>query len=161
MKLRWLLADVEKVRVEALELPWRALFSDGLGHKDARVKDERKHTVVTVDFQFTECEGSDVWLVRSDSGSHRDRIVWVVGDREGPREEARQLIRSERMIERYGSRSFAPGDQKQRLLAEERSRQEDAKARLGEAVKRAFRAGELYFRGRQESPRETGASLRR
>lgn len=157
--VRWSLADVEKVRVEALELPWRALFSDGLGHKDARVKDERKHTVVTVDFQFTEKERGDAWLVRSDAPSHRDRIVWAVGEREGPREEARQLIRSERMIERYGSRSFAPGDEKQRLLAEERSRQEYAKARLGDAVKRAFMAGELYFRGRQESPREMGSSF--
>lgn len=154
--LRWLLPDVEKARVEALELPWRALFSDGLGHKDARVKDERKHTVVTVDFQFTEKEGADTWIVRSDAASHRDRIVWVVGDREGPREEARQLIRSERMIERYGNRSYAPGDEKQRLLSDERSREGDAKTRLAEVVKRAFMAGELYFRGRQESPRELG-----
>jgi hypothetical protein len=157
--LRWLIADVDKVRVEALELPWRALFSDGLGHKEARVKDERKHTVVTVDLQFTDRASSDAWIVRSDSASHRDRIVWVVGDREGPREEARQLIRSERMIERHGNRSFAPGDEKQRLLADERGRQEGAKTRLAEAVKRAFMAGELYFRGRQESARETGPSF--
>lgn len=157
--LRWLLADVDKVRVDALELPWRAFFSDGLGQKDARVKDERKHTVVTVDFQFSEGEGSDVWIVRSDNPSHHERIVWVVGDREGPREEARQLIRSDRMIERYGNRTFAPGDEKQRLLSDERSRQEDAKTRLAESIKRAFMAGELYFRGRQESPRDMGASF--
>ncbi|MEY4544275.1 MAG: hypothetical protein RL685_470, partial [Pseudomonadota bacterium] len=157
--LRWVLGDVDKPRVESLELPWRALFSDGLGHADARVKDERKHTVVTIDFQFTEGANSDTWIVRSDSASHRDRIVWVVGEREGPREEARQLIRSERMIERYGNRAFGPGDEKQRLLADERGRQEDAKQRLAEAVKRAFMAGELYFRGRQESPRELGAGF--
>jgi hypothetical protein len=151
--LRWLLGDVDKVRLDALELPWRAFFSDGLGQKDARVKAENKHTVVTVDFQFTD-EGGDPWIVRSDGANHRDRIVWVVGDREGPREEARQLIRSERMVERHAARSGVPGDEKQRLLADERSRLEEARTRLSEAVKRGFMAGELYFRGRQVNPRD-------
>lgn len=157
--LRWLIPDVAKVRVDALELPWRALFSDGLGHRDARVKDERKHTVVTVDFQFTEGDGPDAWIVRSDDALHRDRIVWIVGDREGPREEARRLIRSARMVDHYGNRTFAPGDEKQRLLMDERARLEDAQAQLREAVKRAFMAGTLYFRGRQESPKELGGEF--
>lgn len=156
--LRWAFADVDKVRLDGLELPWRAFFSDGLGQKDARIRDERKHTVVTADFQFTQKDGGDTWIVRSDTGLHRDRIVWVVGDRDAARDEARQLIRSERMVERYGARP-PRGDERQRLMADERSRLESAKERLTEAVKNGFMAGELYFRGRQVSPRDLGTSF--
>jgi hypothetical protein len=63
------------------------------------------------------------------------------------------------MVERYAARPSVPGDEKQRLLADERSRLDEAKTRLADAVKRGFMAGELYFRGRQVSPRDLAPSF--
>ena len=158
-QLGLLLGDAEKPSLAGAGVPWLALFSDEVRARDVHIKDERKHTVVTADFQFTRGERADVWVPRSDSPTHRDRIVWVVGDVDGPRHAATKLVQSERMIERYAARQSSMGDDKQRLLIDERSRRDAAQGALKEAVMAAFMAGELYFRGRQRSPRSAGATF--
>lgn len=154
-----LLGDAERPSLQGLSLPWLALFSDSVRSKDVHIKDERKYTVVTVDFQFTKGEGAEQWVPRSDTQAYRDRIVWVAGDVDAARHAAKKLVRSERMIERYGGRQSSLSDDKQRLLIEERSRMDTARRELTEAVKGAFMAGQLYFRGRERSPRDVGATF--
>jgi tetratricopeptide (TPR) repeat protein len=156
--LGWLFADVERPALEGFSLPWLAFFSDTFGARDVRIKDERKHTVVTVDFQFTKSEGADHWIPRSGSSPYSDRIIWVAGDLDGPRDAARKVVRSHRMLERYASRP-TPLPEEQRLLTEERNRYDNAKKELAESVKAAFMAGELYFRERGSTPRELGSSF--
>lgn len=154
-----LVGDAKTPTFPGLTVPWLAMFSDNLGAKDVRIKDERKHMVVTVDFQFTKGEGPEQWVPRSDSPAYRDRVVWVVAEVDSVRYAATKLLRSDRMIERYGNRQSSLPDDKRNLLVDERNRQGTAKEELNEAVKSAFMAGQLYFRGRQTSPRDVGASF--
>ena len=155
--LPWLVGD--EAVLSGVKVPWLALFSDNLGAKDVRIKDERKHMVVTVDFQFTKGEGPDQWVPRSDSSAYRDRIVWVIAELDSVRFASTKLVRSARMIERYGSRQSSLPEDKRNLLMDERNRLEAAQKELIEAVSSAFMAGQLYFRGRQTSPRDVGASF--
>src|SRR5512133_1214960 len=78
--LTHLLASADKARLENVELPWLALYSDSADARDERLKDERKYTVVTVDFQFTKGASADTWVPQSDTAKYRDRVVWVTGD---------------------------------------------------------------------------------
>ncbi|KYF76807.1 hypothetical protein BE11_22350 [Sorangium cellulosum] len=157
--LEQLLAAADKPTLQSVSLPWLALFSDSVRAKDVHIKDERKYTVVTVDFQFTKGEGAEQWVPRSDTQAYRDRIVWVVGSMDAVRHAASKLVRSERMIELNSHRQGSPGDERQRLLMDERHRFDSAQRELTEAVKAGFMAGQLYFRGRERSPRDVGASF--
>ncbi len=154
-----LLRDAEGAKLENLTLPWLALFSDSLGQRDVHMKDERKYTVVTVDFQYTKGERADVWVPRSDTSQYRDRMVWVTGDVESVGYAATKLLQSARMVERYGNNPSSLTEERQRLLRDERDRLELAIRELREAVQSAFMSGQLYFRGRQTNPRDLSASF--
>jgi hypothetical protein len=153
-----LIRDTTNAQVEGVGLPWLAFFSDSYGARDVRIRDERKHTVVTVDLQFRKGDGSEAWIDLSDSASHRDRIVWVVGDLDGPRDAARKLLRSQRMVQNYESRQASLGE-RQRLLMEERNRSDALKIELLDAVRQAFFSGHIYFRGRETQPKDVGTSF--
>src|SRR5690606_37409132 len=99
------------------------------------------------------------WVSRSDSGNLRNRIIWVTGESEGPREAVTKLVRAERMIERYDGREASLSPDKRRFLTEERNNQEDAQRALKKAVEQGFLEGTLYFRGMDYEAREHGTSL--
>jgi hypothetical protein len=151
--------DVDGAKLEHLTLPWLVLYSDDLGEREVRIKDERKYTVVTVDLQFTKGQGMDVWVPRSDTSQYRDRLIWVVRDLDSVAYAATKLIRSQRMVERYGNNPSSLTDERQRLLRDERDRLDAAKAELREVVQAAFMAGQLFFRGRQTNPQDLGATF--
>ncbi|MEI9942162.1 MAG: BREX system P-loop protein BrxC [Pseudomonadota bacterium] len=156
--LELLMGDVDKPKLGETGISWRAFYSDGYGQKDARVKDERKHTVVTVDFQLSKKRSGEHWVPLSAQG-YADRIFWVVGDTDGPMDAAAQLIRSERMVERYGTRQSSLGELRGHLLIDERNRTDHYKVRLQEAVKAAFMAGQFFFRGRKTTAAELGSTF--
>lgn len=156
--LEWLMGDVDKPKLGGVGVTWRAFYSDGYGQKDARVKDERKYTVVTVDFQLSKRKSGEHWIPLSAQG-FTDRIFWIAGDVDLAMEAAAQLIRSERMVERHGGRQSSLGDERAHLLIDERNRLDHAKERLQEAVKTCFMAGQFYFRGGKATPNEHGNSF--
>lgn len=157
--LHTILGDVDKVQLESLALPWVVLYSDHLGAREVHVRDVAKlQTVLTVDLQLTKGEGSDVWVVRSDQSTHKNRIVWVAGDSEGVRHAATKLLRSARMIERYGGRQTLEAE-KQGLLIDERNRHDAAERELYGAIKDAFMAGRFYFRGRETQAKDVGSAF--
>jgi hypothetical protein len=153
-----LLDDAESPALGKLELPWLALFSDTYGSQDARLRDERKHTIMTVDFQLAKGE-PEKWVALSDDAAHRDRILWIIGELDAPREAARKLLRSARMVEDRGRNASSLGDERQRLLMEERNRVTAARSELADAVRKAFMAGQFYFRGRHFNPKDHGNSF--
>lgn len=150
--------STEKVSVGKLPLSWLAFFSDDSGTRDKRLHDEKKPTAITLDFQLTRAQGADEWIPRSATGALKERIVWVVGDQDALVHAARKLIRSHRMVDRYGSRQTNDPD-RQRLLIQERNDEDTARRELGDAVRAAFMAGRIYFSGEQIAPRDEGAAL--
>lgn len=159
--LGWGLAEAEKADLNGVGLPWLAWFSTSNGVSDAQVKGERSPTRVEVDFRYvhpTDARKED-WVSKSDSELLRNRLVWVTGDVEGPREAAQEFVRGARMVDKYeGSReSLSP--EKRRLLTEEMNRQDEIRRKLAEAVERAFMEGTLYFRGKDYVAKDHGASL--
>lgn len=159
--LGYLVADVEKADLNGLPVPWHAWFSTSVGVSDVSLKTERSPTRVEADFRYVDSSDAkrDEWVVRSDSEVFRNRIVWVVGDTDGPREAAREYVRSERMLDKYkGSQESLPAD-KRRFLAEEFNRCDDARKALKTAVERAFLEGAIYFRGKEYAVRDYGSTL--
>lgn len=154
-----LLNDTPGASLGKVALPWLAFFSDSYGSRDARIRDERKHTVVCVDFQFLKGDGNEAWLALSETGVHRDRILWVAGDLDAPRELARKVLRSARMVEDRGRNASSMTDERRRLLRDESDRLVVARRELVEAVRQAFLQGQLYFRGRSASPKDLGHSF--
>ncbi len=157
--LTHLLEDTTGPKLNNLTLPWLGLFTDGFQAREVHIKDERKHTVVTVDFQLTRAD-ADQWVARSDGNTHRDRIVWVVGELDAVRDAATRLERSAKMVHTHEGRQSSLPDDKQRLLVEERNRMESAEKDLSEAVQAAFMSGDLYFRGVRVEPRGHGTSFK-
>ena len=159
--LGWSLGELEKPDLNGVGIPWLAWFSASNGMSDAQIKSERSPTRIEVDFRYVHpSEGKkEDWVPRSDSPAFRNRVVWVVGDPDGPREAAIEYVRSEHMIEKYkGSQESLPTD-KRRFLTEEFNRYDDSRKALRAAVERAFLDGTLYFRGKDYTAKESGSSL--
>jgi hypothetical protein len=153
-----LLKEAESPSLGKLELPWLAFFSDSYGSRDARIRDERRHTIMTVDFQLAKGD-PDSWGALSDDAAHHDRILWVVGDLDGPREAARRVLRSTKIIEDRGRNAATLTDDRQRLLMEERNRLVASQRDLADAVRTAFLQGQFYFRARPFTPKDFGQTF--
>jgi hypothetical protein len=154
-----LMSAAEKVELSGMDVPWLVLFTDNVGSRERHLRDPRKPTVITLDLQFTKGTGAEVWVPRSDTPPHRDRVIWVFGDVDGPKHVAERIVRSLRMIDRYGHRESSLRDEESRLLIEERNRCDGAQQELREELEAALLSGELFFRGRQTSPREHGTTF--
>ena len=144
--LEWLMGEVDKPKLAGVGITWRAFYSDGYSLKDARVKDERKYTVVTVDFQLSKRRSGEHWIPLSQQG-FADRIFWVAGDADDATNAAAQLIRSERMVERLrpasklaGRRGSAPFDRR----AQPARPRQGTPARGGESL---LHVGSVLFPG--------------
>jgi hypothetical protein len=152
----------ERPRWKGRSFPWTLWFSDGRQANDVKLQDSREDSTVTVDFRFLgrkEDRVSTQWVPKSDQEQLRNRLIWVVGESASIDENARQLARSERMLERYRPRRESLTREKQRLLIEEEARFDELEARVRTAVAEAFLEGTLYFRGQQLRPRDAGSAF--
>lgn len=144
------------------KFPWTLWFSDGRQAHDVKLQDPREDSTLAVDFRFLakkEDRSSAAWAPRSDQEPLRNRLLWVVGE-PGPIEEhARQLARSERMLERYRPRLSSLTREKQRLFFEEEARFDDLAGRMRDAVAEAFLQGTAFFRGQTFQPREAASTF--
>lgn len=152
-----LIADHDRVEVAGLPLAWLVFYSDNVGTKDARLRDERKPTAVTVDFQLTKGEGRDEWVPRSATPAYRERVVWVVGDQDALRHAGVKLVRSLKIIDSYSGKTTNDPDT-ERLLRQERNDEDASRRELVEAVKSAFMAGNIYFGGEHTEARAERAA---
>lgn len=152
----------ERPRWKGRAFPWTLWFSDGKQVHDAKLQDTREDSTVAVDFRFLGRKDerlSTVWVPKSDQDLLRNRLIWVVGESSTIEDHARQLARSDRMLERYRPRRESLSREKQRLLIEEEARHEELDARVRAAVAESFVEGTTYFRGQQLRPREAGGSF--
>ena len=149
----------DRPRWKGRSFPWTLWFSDGRQAHDVKLQDAREDSTVAVDFRFLhkkEERATNDWVPKSDQEQLRNRLVWVVGESTTIEDHARQLARSDRMLERYRPRRESLTREKQRLLIEEEARFEDLEGRVRAAVAEAFVEGAFYFRGQQIRPRDAG-----
>jgi hypothetical protein len=152
----------ERPRWKGRTFPWTLWFSDGRQAHDVKLQDAREDSTVAVDFRFLakkDDRTSATWVSKSDQEQLRNRLLWLVGESGAIEEHARQLARSERMLERNRPRRESLTREKQRLLIEEEARYDDLEARVRAAVAEAFLEGSAYFRGQQLRPRDLGSSF--
>ncbi|MDI1434929.1 BREX system P-loop protein BrxC [Polyangium sorediatum] len=152
----------ERPRWHGRTFPWSLWFSDGRQAIDVKLQDPREESTVAVDFRFLgkkEDRASAGWVQKSDQEQLRNRILWVVGESGAIEDAARQLGRSERMVERNRNRRESLTREKQRLLIEEEARCEELAKRVSKAVDEAFLEGAAFFRGQQLRPRDLGSSF--
>ncbi len=152
----------ERPRWKARTFPWTLWFSDGRQAHDVKLQDAREDSTVAVDFRFLgkkDDRTQATWVQRSDQEQLRSRLLWVVGESGAIEDHARQLARSERMLERNRPRRESLTREKQRLLIEEEARFDDLEVRVRSAVAEAFLEGLAYFRGQQIRPRDLGSAF--
>lgn len=152
----------ERARWKGRTFPWTLWFSDGRQAHDVKVQDAREDSTVAVDFRFLakkEDRLPSLWVPKSDQEQLRNRLIWIVGESAAIEDHARQLTRSERMLERNRPRRESLSREKQRLLIEEEAKFEDLEARVRATVAEAFLEGTAYFRGQQIRPRDAGSAF--
>ncbi|MBI4818899.1 MAG: BREX system P-loop protein BrxC [Deltaproteobacteria bacterium] len=152
----------ERPRWRGRSFPWALRFSDGRHANDEKLQDSREDSTVTVDFRFLgrkDDKSQATWVQRSSDELLKNRLVWLVGESAGLESHARELARSERMLERYKNRRESLTREKLRLLIDEETRFEDLEARVRRAVDEAFLEGTVFFRGQQLRPRDSGGSF--
>ncbi|MCA9627282.1 MAG: BREX system P-loop protein BrxC [Myxococcales bacterium] len=152
----------ERPRWRGRTFPWTLWFSDGRQAHDVKLQDAREDSTVAVDFRFVgkkDDRNPTFWVQKSDQNGFRNRLVWVVGESVSIESQARELARSEKMLERYRGRRESLTREKQRLLIEEEARYEDLEVRVRKAVDEAFLEGAAYFRAQPLRPRDLGSSF--
>ncbi len=152
----------ERPRWKGRTFPWTLWFSDGRQAHDVKLQDAREDSTVAVDFRFLgrkEDRVSSAWVPKSDQDVLRNRLLWLVGESAAIEDHARQVARSDRMLERYRPRRESLTREKQRLLVEEETRFDELDARVRTAVAESFLEGAVYFRGQQIRPRDAGSSF--
>lgn len=152
----------ERLRWKGRPFPWTLWFSDGRHAHDVKLQDAREDSTVAVDFRFLgkkEERASSVWVPKSDQEQLRNRLLWIVGESGTIEEHARQLARSDRMLERYRPRRESLTREKQRLLIEEEARFDELEGRVKAAVAEAFLEGTAYFRAQSLRPRDAGSAF--
>jgi Family of unknown function (DUF6079) len=152
----------ERPKWKGRNFPWTLWFSDGRQAHDVKLQDAREDSTVAVDFRLLprrDDRNTTVWVQKSDQDLLRNRLVWVADEASGIEDSARQLARSQRMVERYRPRYESLSAEKKRLLIEEEAREEELDAKMRGAVAEAFLEGTAFFRGQQFRPRDAGSAF--
>lgn len=161
-KLKELLGSVERPGYKGNSFRWAAYYSDGRQRQDERLQATNELAAIAVDFRnlgTQEDRSSTVWVPQSDTGSLRDRLIWVVGKPDCLPGLVRELVRSRHMLSKYANRSQSLTPEKQRLVFDEQSRCDNLETQVKEAVAQAFMDGEIYFRGRSFEKLQFGNSF--
>ena len=148
-KLKELLGGVDNPGYKGNKFRWVAYYSDGRQRQDERLQVPNELAVATVDFRYVakDEQKPENWVKAS--GYERNRMLWVVGDRAALTHEVKELAKSQKMLNTYGSRRTSLTPAKQRLLGDEQTRYDTLETRVKDEVMSAFLDGEIYFRGRQ------------
>lgn len=152
----------ERPKWKGRSFPWTLFFSDKKQAHDVKLQDTREDSTVTVDFQFLskkEDHSAATWVAWSAQDQIKNRLVWLVSETGAVEDLARQLAKSDRMLERYRPRRDSLPREKQRLLIEEEANYEQLEGRVRTALGDAFLEGTVFFRGQQHRPRDNGSSF--
>ncbi|MFW6058408.1 MAG: BREX system P-loop protein BrxC, partial [Persicimonas sp.] len=161
-QLQKLIAETDMPRLKGTSMSWNAWFTDNRGHEDVSLRSVRGKASVPVDFRYVGAGERSIaeWTRRSGQHNLKDRILWIVGEAKKVDDAAREWGKSQRMIQRYDTRRESLSADKQRLLIEERQREEQLRKHVRDSIEDAFMQGAVYFRGQDIAPRDKGGSFR-
>lgn len=159
--LKYLIALPDRPRLQGRPFPWAGSYSDGRRANDVTLQDSREDAFMHVDFRFLAQDerAENAWIRRSAESGLYNRLVWLAGDSDRVEGLVRDLHRSRRMVKKYGVRRESLTPARRLLLQQEEIRSEDLETAVRNAIAEAWLAGSFYFRGRQISPRDYGASF--
>jgi hypothetical protein len=152
----------ERPRWKGRAFPWTLWFSDGRQAHDVKLQDAREDSSIAVDFRFLgrkDDRAAPAWIAKTEQEPLRNRVVWPAGETTAIEDHARQLGKSERMLELNRSRRESLTREKQRLLIEEEARFDELQTRLRRIVAEAFLEGTAFFRGQPLRPRDAGSAF--
>ncbi len=159
-QLKSLLAMPERPRLKGRPFAWSAWFSDEQYLTGEHLASPRaQDTESTVDLRLLwsrERRAHERWVVESDQGELRDRVIWVSSDPEHVEHTAREYARSKRMVGNYEVRRSSLSHDGQRLLLEEETRLEELERRVRDRVSEVLLLGTMWFRGRPIKPKDAG-----
>ncbi|MCR9202528.1 MAG: BREX system P-loop protein BrxC [Planctomycetaceae bacterium] len=153
---------VSRPHLQRQVFAWRALFSDGRSLQDERLLTSKEGAAVTVDFRLVAAEddlAQTEWKQRSQQADLANRLIWISGDIEELLEQARQLVRSRYMVNKYASRRESLSNAQRQLLNNEEVRIADRESSIAKAAELSWMSGQLYFRGVQYRATDFGAAF--
>jgi len=148
-----LMSSVDRPRLFGTPLSW--LLWKGAGEK---LSSKTDFPSVNVDFRFLtsqkERNDTDYWVSVSKESSFKQFFIWICGDHNDIYNLIRNLIRSEKMIEKY--ERIRLDRSKERQLLEEKARKENLEKEIPKAIRTCWLNGQLYFNGTVFKARDKG-----
>jgi hypothetical protein len=163
--LKLLMADAsasERPRLAGRPFPWEVRFSDGRYAIDAQLQDPREDACLTLDLRCLPLEErvESSWVRRSaEDPQLKSRLLWIAGNSDAVEDLARELHRSQAMVQRYFPRRESIPPVRQRLLIDEQAQGERLIPQLKQAIAQSWLEGRLYFQGRSLQPKACGQSF--
>ena len=163
--LKLLLAEAtaqERPKLQGRPFPWEIHYSDGRHANDALLIDPREFACLSLDLRCLPLDErvESTWIRRSaDDPLLSQRLLWIAGNSTAVEDLARDLHRSQAIINRYKtSRGLLP-IARQRQLLDEETRRDALIPQLKQAVAQSWLEGTLFFQGRSFTPTEIGSSF--
>lgn len=152
-QLKTVMEGVEKFRFYNTPLPWN-LWKGG----DEKISSRMDSPGVDLDFRYVrtqqERNDSDFWVSLSKESHYKNRFIWVCGDHNELHQTVRNMLRSQKMIDKHGRMRL---DRiKERLLAEEKSNKEKHELQIPKAIRSCWSNGQIYFQGTRVEMRDLG-----
>ncbi|MFM1900861.1 MAG: hypothetical protein RLZZ216_1437 [Cyanobacteriota bacterium] len=163
--LKGLMGDVsgtERPKLEGRPFPWEVRYSDGRHANDAQLLDPRDDACLTLDLRCLPLDErvESAWVRRSaEDRQLKTRLLWLTGNSDAVEDLARELHRSQAMIQRYATRRESLSQARQRLLLDEQTRRDALIPQLKQAIAQNWMEGTLYFQGRSLHPKDCGQSF--
>jgi hypothetical protein len=154
--LNEIVATVEKPKLHGTPLPWYSW--KGTHERLSRSVD---FPAVEVDFRYItsqkERNDTDTWINLSKESTFQERFIWVCGDHNDLSTHLRNMLRSEKMIEKHNRSRL---DRiKERLLIEEKALLEKLERDTPKTIRTCWLNGQIYFNGTAYKARDKGTSF--
>lgn len=163
--LKLLLADAtaqERPKLQGQPFPWEVRYSDGRHTNDALLVDPRQYACLSLDLRCLVLDerAESTWIrLSADDPQLSQRLIWIAGNNNAVADLAKDLHRSQAIINRYQPRRESLPIARQRQLLDEQTRRDALIPQLKQAVAQSWLEGTFYFQGRSFSPTEIGSTF--
>ncbi|NUP04895.1 MAG: BREX system P-loop protein BrxC [Polyangiaceae bacterium] len=151
----------DRPRLKGRAFSWDVLLTDRRVSEE-KLSDPRDDATIVLDVRLrprSDARDAASWVRMSAEDTLRHRLVWIVEDDDALGVQARDITRSDAMLERYRPRRASLTDAKKLLVDHEHLHREASQAKLKSTLSAMLLGGTVFFRGQQLRPRAFGADL--